>query len=531
MRVRLVCLIAAPVLFVASVAFARAAPADTSHTNVPAPDPVFTPDLPAATAALDSARVAAGDDRHRDAIRLYRRALTLYPPLEDTIAVELGHQYTWAEVPDSAMMWYERYLEHHPGDASARVGVARLESWRDNHDEARRIYESVLADDSTNIDARLGLAQTVNWSGRNREAADMYRGILDDHPGNDEAEEGLARAAMWMGRPDRARAMADTVGGLDAIVTELDRARAPGASYTYDQNKDSDDIKRRSHTFRVEMSPDDMTRAGLEYGHGKYTQPERPDVSRNWLATVLARQFSESLSLHAALGYQWNSFDRAALTPQPYWKDNLDFFTVDGYVTWVPRDWTRLDFSLYHGSFENPDAIYRGITFTELAAGLDQRLRSNLLWASAMQSGWYSDVNYRFGLETDLQWQPIWRVPVPLAHRFTSTTGFAYFGFSDTKDNGYYDPRQYLSFFEQLAVDVRISRQVRARLAGRLALERENGGDWFTAGSIEGSATWAIWRGLGLTAGFYSSDSRVTSREGYQADGFYITVDYLHWTD
>jgi tetratricopeptide (TPR) repeat protein len=530
-RARFAWLVAVSVWLAAPFAQAGASAPDTSQARVAAPDPVFAGNLPRAMVVLDRARAAAAADQHRDAIRLYRQAIDLHPPLSDDVGVELGNQYTWADVPDSAMHWYRRHLEHHPDDAAARMGIARLESWRDNHDAARRGYESVLAGDRGNLDARLGLAQTVNWSGRNREAARMYRAILADHPGNAEASEGFARALLWMGRPDRARALVDSVGGLVDVEIELDAARSPGAEYTYEQNSDSDDIERRKHTVRLELSPGDMTRLGAEYGHGKFTQPLRPDVKRDWLAAVLDRRFSESLALHAALGYQWNDFDRAALGPESYWKDDFDLFTVDGYVTVTPRDWTRLDLSLYHGSFENPDAIFRGISITEVGAGIDQRLRSNLLWVSSTESAWYSDVNYRFGIGMNLQWQPFWRFPVRLNHRFTSTTGIAYFGFTDTKDNGYYDPDDYASVFEQLALDVRITRALRARVAGRLALERENGGDWFTAGSVEGSATWAIGGGLGLTAGFYSSDSRVTSREGYQADGFYVTLDYLHAED
>jgi hypothetical protein len=64
----------------------------------------------AASDVLYQARNAAGDDRHREAIDLYLRALDLDPSLRSTIAVELGHQYTWAEIPDSAVIWYGRYL-------------------------------------------------------------------------------------------------------------------------------------------------------------------------------------------------------------------------------------------------------------------------------------------------------------------------------------------------------------------------------------------------------------------------------------
>ncbi|HEX5131521.1 MAG TPA: hypothetical protein VFX92_03425 [Candidatus Krumholzibacteria bacterium] len=511
---------------------ALAATADGDSARVALPDPVLAENLPRAIAARDSARIAAHEDRHRDAIRYYRRAVELYPPLEEELAVELGHQYTWSDQPDSAMIWFRRHLAYHPDDTEARNGVARLLSWRDDHEGAERLYNEVLADDPDNLDALLGRAQVVNWSGRNREATWLYSDILDRFPGNTEATEGLARAYAWGGRPDWARetiAGAERTAGLASVERDIDRERAPGLAYTFDRNTDSDDIERRTHTLRIGFGVDDVTRLSGEYSHGNYAQPGRPDVARNALAAVFERRFSEYVGVTAAAGYQWNSYDRAALGPETYWQDEFNLFTFDGYVTFLPHDWTRIDIGLFHGSLQNPDAIFRGISLTALSAGLDLRFNTNTVWITSLETAWYSDVNNRLGADTRLVWQPLWRLPIGLNHRFTSTTGFAAFGFDQSKDNGYYDPRQYLSLYEDLAVQMKFSARFRAELSGRIALEKENGGDWFTAGSFAASATWAVWRGLGLTAGVYSSESRLSSREGYQADGFYLTVDYLHW--
>ena len=509
---------------------ASTAPADTA--SVALPDPVLAENLPRALVVQDSARAAAYEDRHRDAIRYYRRAVALYPPLEEELAVELGHQYMWSDQPDSAMIWFKTQLEYDPDNVEARNGVARLTSWNDDHGQAERLYNEVLEDDPDNLDALLGRAQVTNWSGRNREATWLYSAILEQHPDLLEAREGLARAYYWGGRPDWAReviADGERTPGLASLERDIDRSRAPGITYTFDRNRDSDDIDRRTHTFRLGVGTSDVTRVAGEYGHARYTQPSRPDVSRDWLAAVLETRFNEYVGLVAAAGYQWNSFDRAALGPETYWQDEFNLFTFDGYVTFLPHDWTRIDVGLFHGSLQNPDAIFRGISLTELSGGLDLRFNTNTVWITTLETAWYSDVNNRLGFETRLAWQPFWRLPLGFYNRFTSTTGFAAFGFSETKDNGYYDPEQYLSFYEDLALEMRFSARVRANISGRIAEEKENGGDWFTAGSASASISWAMWRGLGLTVGGYTSESRLSSREGYQADGFYITVDYLHW--
>ena len=519
-----------------------------------------------AEACLDSARTAAAGDRHEDAIRWYRRAIVLDPTLERELGVELGHQYTWADKPDSAVVFYRGYLAAHPEDIDAeiglgralawsghykeaiatyeaalphageqanevRVGIARVKSWQDDHEAAFREYEVVLADDPQNLDARLGRAQVLNWSGRHRDAEAAYRGILADHPDNAEAREGLAMAQYWMGRTDRARATlrdGEQTPGMAALRRHIERSVSPDASYTYEQNKDTDDIKRRVHTVEAGVWTGDLTRAGAEYGHGDFEQPGRPDASRNWLAAVLRHRFSEALAANVSLGWQWNSFDRAALGPEAYWKDDFNLFTVDGYVTLTPRDWMRWDFGLFHGSLTNPDAIFRGISLTELSAGLDWRLRSNLLSVTSFDVTFYSDDNTRIGFGERLVWQPLWRLPVRLNHRFTSTTGFGYFGFSETKDNGYYDPRQYLSIYEEASLDMTFHRRVRGRLSGRIGLDRENGDDWFDVGRVEVSGTFVLHPRFSLTAGYYNSNSRLDSREGYAANGFSLSLDYVH---
>ena len=419
------CALVCATLFVANahggVAKSRSAHAAqaTDTTRVALPDPVLAPDMPRALAVLDSARAAASADRHADAIRLYQRAIKLYPPLADEIGVEIGNQYTWADQPDSAMTWYKWHLARHPDDADAIIGAARLTSWRDDVDGAEQLYDQVLAADSTNLDARMGKAQVTNWSGRHRAASAQYRAILADYPDNVDARAGLMQAMRWMGRPDSAVALADSSPApvLDNLKTDIERERAPGITYMYERNKDSDDIHRWYHTIRAGYSFDWLTRASAYYGHARFEQPGRPDVSRDWFGAVLERRISTTLALSANVGYQLNSYDRSALGPESYWLDEFNLFTYDVYATITPRDWTRIDVGLNRGPIDNPDAIFRGISRTEFSAGLDQRLRSNLVWISSLEAAWYNDGNSSFGLATRAHWQPLWRMPVKINHR------------------------------------------------------------------------------------------------------------------
>jgi len=520
-----------------------------------------------ADACLDSARTAAAADRHVESIRWYHRAIARDSTLAGELNLELGNQYTWADKPDSAVTFYRAHLASHPDDIDAeiglgralawsgrlkegiavyrqalphagdrtdevRLGLARAEGWRDDHEAARRDYDAVLAHDSSNVDARVGQAQVTNWAGRHRDASAMYESILQNHPDNSDAREGLAAAQYWMGRTDLSLATLKdakpTASGI-TFKNDVERSIAPDASYMYEQNKDSDDIERRTHTFDAGVWSDELTRLGGEYGHGTFEQPGRPDVSRNWLAAVLQRRFNSAWAAHAAVGWQWNSFDRSKLNAQPYWQDDFNLFTVDGYATWTPRDWVRWDFGYFHGSLTNPDAIFRGITLNAFSAGLDWRFRSNLMNTAAADLTFYSDDNTRTGFEDRLEWQPLWRLPIRLNHRFTSTTGLGYFGFSKTDpDNGYYDPRQYVSIYEELALDMTFSKRARGHIGGRFGFDRENGDDWFNVGRFDISGSFVVHPRFSLTAGYYNSNSRLDSREGYAADGFFIGLDYVH---
>ena len=86
-----------------------------------------------------------------------------------------------------------------------------------------------------------------------------------------------------------------------------------------------------------------------------------------------------------------------------------------------------------------------------------------------------------------------------------------------------------MSFYEELALALRFSERVRARLAGRISIDKENGDDWFPTGRFEASASWNIWRGLGISAGYTNANSRLDSRPGYEIDGFYVTLDWMFW--
>ena len=517
-----------------------------------------------ATDYLTRARTAAAADRHREAIAWYLRAAEEAPTTAAGLGRELGDQYTWAESPDTAITWYRRYLTEHPGDIDAHLGLARalawsnrlgeahdyyerllpaagdretdvwlgiatVEAWQDRLWPARRVYDRILEGDPDNLDARVGRARVINWAGRHREARRLYTQLLDEYPGNADVRGGLANAHHWMGRPDRAAGVLDVTpqpASLGAIEREIRRARAPGAAYTFSHSDDSDDIERDTHTARVAFSPGWLTRTGVQYTHGTIDQPGLPGVTRDGVQATLSQRFSDALALSVNPGVERNDFDRGALGPEAFWKDGYDLFTLDAYLTLTPADWVRGDLGVFVGSIDNPVPVFRGIRVTETSAGLDWRLAPTVLTVTAASFTDYSDDNSRVSVSERVEWKPAERLPLPVAHRFTLTTGAAYFDFERTLDHGYYNPDRYVSVYEMLGVEVTFARRLRVDVSGRIAIERENSGDWFSAGSFSASATLRTVDRLSVQAGYYNSRSRLDTRAGYKANGFWVGVEY-----
>lgn len=508
------------------------------------------------------ARRAAAADRHRDAITLYQEAIDEHPEWRVRLARELGNQYTWADEPDTAIAYFRTYLNVFPDDLEARLGLARALSWAGRYDQSlqryreieaeggegavearlgiarvlswqdklwpsRRVYESILDDDPENLNARIGRARVINWAGRHREAQRLFAQLLEEEPDNAEIREGLAAAYYWMGRPDVAMKVIE--GHADSrplarLAGDIRRDRDPGASYVFSHNEDSDDVERDIHTGRVEYSPAWLTRLGLQYAHAEITQPGLPEVTRDQVLGSLSQRFGAALAATVNAGWETNGYNRSALGPEPYWRDEHDLFLLDAWVTITPTDWVRSDLGVSRGSIDNPLPVFRGITVTQYSAGLDWRLAPTVLSVTSGSWADYSDDNSRLALGQRVDWSPAQRLPVPLQHRFTFSTGVAWYDFDNTLDDGYYNPDRYTSLYEVVAVTVSFGPRVHLDARGRIAAERENSADWFATGSFEASASWRAARYLEFRAGYYNSRSRLDTRSGYESDGFFVGV-------
>jgi hypothetical protein len=164
---------------------------------------------------------------------------------------------------------------------------------------------------------------------------------------------------------------------------------------------------------------------------------------------------------------------------------------------------------------------------TEFSAGADYRFRPTMMTAGSISYADYTDGNNRFTIEGRFEWRPVYRAPIGIRNRFRSISYAGYLGFAEQLDNGYFNPDDYLTIYERLEWELGLHDRLVLMVAGRIGVENENFGDTFLVGALDGYATWRFVRDLSLTAGYFNSQSRLDTRSGYQADGWYVTLDFL----
>jgi len=502
---------------------------------------------------LERARSYASQDRHREAIRFYLAAVEADSSLRGEVAVEIGHQYTWADRPDSALPWYRLYLRSHPGDREALLGLARALSWTDRLGEAERIYEKLsdagdlealvgrarvvswddrlvaaeklyrkaLARDPGNREALLGLAQVINWGGWHREAEGRYREFLASHPGDAEALVGLAAALAWKGDlPGAFATLQKAAGAREAVKfeRELKASRLPRLSSRIDHTYDSDRIQVDAWQLRLGYPLGYSTNLAPFLGVDRIDQPGFAALMGLRAGVEFHRRFAPAVALTAVpvlREFRYGADRAPGGSPT-----RIDELLWDSYLTLTPSDAVRIDVGCAREYFAIPISILKRIRATSLAAGLDWRLSRTLTLVSSARETFLSDENRRFAAAQELRWKPDPARGLHILQAF----GYEYLDFSKTLDNGYYNPPSYLSLFEQTRLEKTLRRRIGLSARLRLSLDREGGGGWIVVGAFGGAISWRLTPGWELQAGYENSRSRLASATGYRYQGAFLAL-------
>ncbi len=519
-----------------------------------------------ANEALERARAAAAADRHREAIDLFRLALERDSLLVSTVSIEMAHQYTWAEIPDSAVRWYEVYLTCHPGDTEGELGLARALSWgghlkaaatryegiasrgggqqqdallglakvrmwQEDYDAAASAYRRVLDADSENVDARIGLAETLNLSGKNRGARDVYESVLTDHPENQDALEGLARAYLWSGRPDLAEETLAKGRAADPgrrpyeMDGVLDTMKMPRGSAFTSFRKTTSDGEMRTVGASATFTRPGYLELSLRYSNGRLHQSGYPDIRRNDFAATLSKRLSDLVGATASAGYELNRFDAIVPRPGAEAADSFDLFVWDAFATLFPRDWVRVDIATNREAMEIPLPVFKRIHVTTESIGLDWRIRYRLVtfWKAGYSA--YSDGNTRMAATERVEWVSPWQVPEAWRTGAVLLQGLEYTNFAEQLDNGYFSPDSDIYIYGGIRLATAGGGRFGASVEGRFGGEHESGTEWVSVGSFDVALRYRIQADAVLSGGFYKSGSRLDSADGFRAEGVYLTLD------
>ncbi|MGM0484725.1 MAG: tetratricopeptide repeat protein [Candidatus Krumholzibacteriota bacterium] len=503
---------------------------------------------------IRSAREAAASDRHREAIRHYLAAVRADSSLAAELGKEIGYQYTWSEKPDSAVIWFERYLEKYPDDldgmlgqaralswadrtlesqmlyqriqrehpqsVDARIGEARVTSWQDKNSEAEGIYREILKSHPENLEAQLGLARVINWQGRHREAREMYRGILESHPFSREAILGLALSQRWLGLDWKARKQLERITDnreARKILRSIDRERAPRLRFDYAISSDSDELV--INRFRAALSGGVAagTTASASAARVWMDQDDLPQVERTDFNAGSSRRFNEDWSLNLNLSWLHHSVDRDH--PAYTGGDGFDLLAWDGWLTFTPSRRLRMDLSSSRMAVETPRSVQREISYSGAGLGADLLLTERIKAVCGYDYRAYSDANSRNLIKTALR---VKLLSTPF--RLEAVPGYTYFSYHQWKPNGYYNPEAYHNIGLKLILGLSITDSASLLIEGRGSGEKEGGEDWFAVGTFRTALEWKPAAYLQAGAEFFTSNSRVAGEAGYQRTlgGVYI---------
>ncbi len=523
---------------------------------------------PAARRLADGAKVAAGEDRHVDAVVCALAALRLDPSLEDELAKMIGFQLLWQERAYEAIPWFESHLSRHPDDREARLALARARSWAGDLHGAGELYEEIADEEPSNLEARLGAARMHAWDERHDAAAREYRAARELDPDHPEARLGEAAAENRRGFHRRAEALLETMLQEDPdhaeARAELARARywmGEGdhglATLDGDASKPAADVRaailadRRarfevfgSHWEDVDDQEVDVlggavekgfargVRLGLRASHHRVDEPGAEEIGAVWITGGADWQPNRHVALHArvtadVVGGDLEddaSLDAGAGETRPGEDVKTTRLHFDGWGTWYPADRTRVDVGFARVPVETPKARVRDVRADVVSLSADRNLTDRWTIHAGGSVSDYSDGNGRWAVEGSLgwgAWVPVRGLDVKLA------AGALRYEFDESPDHGYYAPPSYDALWGGATIGAALGPYVRLEADGRVASEREDEGDRFGVASGGLTLTWTPVERFGISAFARKSTSRFDTDAGYEREGFGASLFFV----
>lgn len=373
---------------------------------------------------IETARVNAFADRHREAITLYRRVLEVAPQRRRDVLAALAWQLLWAGDAAAAQplfaeargyteepqvlseLWrgsgeacaalgdnacaldaYEQALALTPADRNLKRRIAMVLLWMDEYARSEAAWRALLAEDPADKRAQAGLARTLNAAGRHNEAVALHATLAEPDA---DATLDHARALRWAG--DDAAAYTLLQGRTDADAVWLRDWRAgrevrPYAYATAEYSADADqlDIASVSAAAGVPIARGWVLEAGYRYAH--LDSPQGTVGANRLFGTLRGAIGAAGVAppglLVPSLSIGLNDYDG--------WRPT----TGNASLRWLPADLLRITADLGREVVETPQAISNRITADTAALGVEVRMPPRWTIAATVSALNFSDGNDR----------------------------------------------------------------------------------------------------------------------------------------
>jgi hypothetical protein len=498
---------------------------------------------------INDGNVAAHNDDHWGAIRQYEQAIAADPSVRDSLLLNLGQQYLWADRAPIAAKLLGEYVQKHPAACSAKstyalalswsnqlssadfeyreiantcpdlrndalLGAARTLRWRDRNSAAEKIYEQVLqtGNESQKNDAKLGLALVKLAHDQNRAARDDFRTLISQAKPDPSVVEGLAVSELHLGLPDQAQhdlAWGNQGGArspqLDDLREHIKTINSPQIAPAFQFFHDADGTNYFGGEARSSFG---LTKRSTMAAFFTESNLSRDAVSIDGRGGGLALDYraNETFALHTEGRYTQY--------------DGLNFSPVTGEADAIltPTDQSRIDLSVARITiWDAPTALENHLAGTFGSIGVDQKITpQNQVTAGFSATGW-NDGNRRlvFRLTPSHSFEG--------APRFTLSLPMLYQGYDRGFTFGLFSPTSYTEITPALDIHFRRSRIWNFDLGGRLGGEKEAALEWKPLGAFHASVERDLKHGWGLQATVAHSSSNVASSTGFSRTSFFFT--------
>ena len=379
----------------------------------------------------------AWDGEYDRGLALLDRLLALSPGNTEA-RIDRARVLAWAGRATESLGAYAEVLARAPENRAARLGLAQALAWSGRLDSAQAIYARMIAADPNDLEAWQGSARTAAWQGDLHASEVRWRNALTLDKGNTVTRVGLAQVLRWQGQPEAASRVLEGIAPAERTAPEVAEelrwvraATAPGITPAAVFETDSDGNDILSLVLRGSGPVRPRLRIGFEgYFRTASWDPQQVPTRQAFgaMATGTYLVAPAGWSVGAGVGLSTSNGTDASTAP-----------SLRASVSSPAPEPVRASLAVQHAALDATALIIeRGVTFTEVSAGVRGQLAASWLLEGGASYTWLegSEPNRRLGGHVTGTWT--------IAPPWAAAARVRSFGFSKDLQDGYFDPNFYL---------------------------------------------------------------------------------------